>query len=138
MHELDWLHIQIAFARIQSHALSSLFLCKSPVEEEKCAAIVESIRDDLQRWKVSIPVRFRPDRPVRLYDLSQPHLNQVVLHTHFICHVLEIALARLMMHVCAHHQSVRLKENKKLLMTAARAILDVSHLVPFEPSTPIK
>lgn len=133
--------ILIAFCQLQSCAHNRLFTVTAfKKTQEIISAEIDSFRNDLEAWRLSVPVEYRPGLPLRLRQLSKPRFMLTALHLHLSYYILVVAVARLDLYVSTNCNdgSLRAAKSKRILMEAARSIVNVVQLVPIEPSTPMK
>lgn len=147
----NWFLSAIGFSRVLSQAYTSLFSVSASIQSTDAYHVaIENIESRLERWRMSIPLRFRPGKPSDGKDgkpagsgplpvlTSLPHsFRTTVLRINFNYYGLVIALARLKIHICKQDQSSQQEESKRLLMDTARAIVEESKNVEMAAHTPI-
>lgn len=140
--EYNWFFSAISFGRILSQAYTSLFSVSAAFQTtEEYHVAIEEIETRLERWRMAVPVDFRPGTPfhgpdVLPYSFPEPSFKMIVLQTNFSYYALVIALARLKMHIDRQGQSRRQEDSKRLLMDTARAVVEGSKNVDMAAHTP--
>ncbi|EED16125.1 conserved hypothetical protein [Talaromyces stipitatus ATCC 10500] len=130
--------ILIEFYQLQSRAYRSLFTVTALNNSwEVVCTQIDSLRNDLEAWKLSTPVEYRPGLHLRMRQFPKPSFILMALQLHLSYHILVIGIARLDIYLNCNTDAVRAAKSKTILMEAARSIADVVQLVPMEPSTPI-
>lgn len=133
------LNLLTAFCQIQSRAYSRLFAVtahKNP--QEQIYTEIDSLHNDLEAWRQSVPEEYRPGLPLRMRQLPKSSFILMALQHHLSYYLLLVAIARLDIYLSCGSGSVRSTKSKKVLMEAARSIVEVVQLAPLEPSTPMK
>ncbi|PCG88958.1 Transcription factor [Penicillium occitanis (nom. inval.)] len=102
----------IAFCQLQSRAYKRLFSVSALSNPREVICVqIDSLRNDLEAWKLSTPLGCRPGLP--------------------------LPIARLDIYLNCNTDVVRAAQSKTTLMEAARSIVEVVQLLPMEPSTPM-
>lgn len=121
-----------------SRASNELFTQGAPTSFAYCADRVDSVQQALEQWRLSVPSKHRPCCPLRESAFSLPYVRHATIHIRSLYFILQIALARLMIHVCGSSNEEVLSENKRTLMNAARNLLDLTQFITIDASTPLK
>lgn len=100
-------------------------------------AAIDTVSEDLERWRSSIPKEFRPGEPFRPQYFMNPCSMQVALRTHYFYYNAVISFSRLTLHVGAERPGEGQAESKKNLMNAARLIIELTRYIDPEAYTPI-
>lgn len=149
----NWFLSAIGFGRILSQAYTSLFSVSAAIQTtEMYHMAIEEIETRLERWRMAIPVQFRPGIPSHdkeggcsystdcaysaLLPFVEPSFKMAILQTNFHYYGLIIALARLKMHIGTREQSRQQERYKRLLMDTARAVVEGSKHVDIAAHTP--
>ncbi|KAF2179589.1 hypothetical protein K469DRAFT_730588 [Zopfia rhizophila CBS 207.26] len=136
--ELDWLLTYVRFSRLLSKAYESLFSVSATLNSQQTYfEAIDGLRDDLERWRSSIPDDFQPGKPFRPHSLLQPSSTLVALRIHYSYYNVLIVLSRLTVHISGQDESQRQSESMKTLLNAARSILDLTKHADLESYTPI-
>jgi hypothetical protein len=143
----NWFLSAIGFGRILSQAYTFLFSVSAAIQTtEMYHMAIEEIETRLERWRMAIPVQFRPGIPSHdkeegcsysaLSSFVEPSFKMAMLQTNFHYYGLIIALARLKMHIGTREQSRQQERYKRLLMDTARAVVEESKHVDIAAHTP--
>ncbi|KAJ5857262.1 fungal-specific transcription factor domain-containing protein [Penicillium solitum] len=140
--EYNWFLSAIKFGRILSQAYACVFSVSAAFQTTEAHHIaIDEIEGRLEKWRIAVPVGFRPGMP--LLDpnclssfFPQPSFKMIVLHTNFSYYALTIALSRLNVSVSRQTHSLRQEKSKRLLMYTARAIVEGSKYVDMAAYTP--
>lgn len=140
--EYNWFLSAIKFGRILSQAYACVFSVSAAFQTtEAHHTAIDEIEAQLEKWRIAVPVGFRPGMP--LLDpnclssfFPQPSFKMIVLHTNFSYYALTIALSRLNVSVSRQTQSLRQEKSRRLLMYTARAIVEGSKNVDIAAYTP--
>ncbi|RHZ57996.1 uncharacterized protein CDV56_105302 [Aspergillus thermomutatus] len=137
--DYDWFFSFLKFARIQSKIHSSLFTV-SPVPKQSVAhsAAIPNLRKEVEAWRMSIPLRFRPGEPLKPRMLPEPLAIQVALLTHYYYLNAVLTLSWALLHGGNDTLSIREQlELKKELMRTARTVIELTAFIEVSPSTPV-
>ncbi|KAH8689526.1 fungal-specific transcription factor domain-containing protein [Talaromyces proteolyticus] len=135
---VDWFLSSARFARLVSRAYEMLFSVTATMKTpEQYFSAIDQVNDDLDQWRNSLPVEFRPGDPFRPGGSNTSWTLLVALRAHFFYHAVVIALCRLTLHVGAGTASGRMEDAKKRLMYTARQIIENTRYIDAEPYTPI-
>lgn len=127
--------ITLRGSRILSKAYQMLFSVSATTNtKEQYYAAIDFIKLDAERWKNSIPSKFRPGTQFQSTNSSSTFL---ILRVHYVYHILIISLCRLELHVGGDENSQRLADTRKLLMNTARTIIQLFNLIDLKPYTPL-
>ncbi|KAL2012373.1 hypothetical protein VTN00DRAFT_5091 [Thermoascus crustaceus] len=136
--DYDWFLSSARFARLLSKAYEMLFSVSATMNSvDLYYAAIDTVSDDLERWRSSIPKEFRPGEPFRPQHFMNPCSMQVALRTHYFYYNAVISFSRLTLHVGAERPGERQAESKKKLMNAARLIIELTRYIDPEAYTPI-
>lgn len=136
--EYNWLFATASFARLLSRAYESLFSISATLNtQESYYEKLDVITDLLERWRLSIPLAFRPGEPFHVRSFKSSCETLVALRTHFYYHDASISLCRLTLHVGKSQDGLRQIESRTKLMRSARSIIELLRHVDIEPYTPV-
>ncbi|KAH8819358.1 fungal-specific transcription factor domain-containing protein [Xylogone sp. PMI_703] len=123
----NWLLCYVRYARILSKAYESLFSISATVSSTSdYGAKINRIRSQLDAWKDSIPLDFRPGQSVQRNDNFLPVSKYLTVKLHFSYYHTVIALSRLKLHVFKDGDEEMLLACKSDLMHSARCIIDLT------------
>ncbi|KAL1999955.1 hypothetical protein VTN02DRAFT_3740 [Thermoascus thermophilus] len=136
--DYDWFLSSARFARLVSKAYEMLFSVSATMNSvDLYYAAIDTVSEDLERWRSSIPKEFRPGEPFRPQHFMNPCSMQVALRTHYFYYNAVISFSRLTLHVGAERPGERQAESKKNLMNSARLIIELTRYIDPEAYTPI-
>lgn len=96
----------------------------------------QTIKDDLENWRHSIPSNFRPgERFVRAYFTSSASV-MAALRTHLIYHNFVMVLSRLSLQVVGISSSGLLLHARENFMSSARRVIELTGHLEVEPYAP--
>jgi hypothetical protein len=98
---------------------------------------LDRIQHDLESWKDSVPIQFRPGSPLQSYRMSHPHLQELALRIHFAYYNLQICMSRVSLHIRSQGDSSRRSQSRSCLLRAARSIIESTPFITMEPFTPV-
>ncbi|KAH8645936.1 fungal-specific transcription factor domain-containing protein [Tricladium varicosporioides] len=134
----DWFFTMARFSRLISRAYEVLFSISATLDSTELSyAAIDSINDDLERWRKSIPEGFRPGDSFQLKHFLDHSSTTVALRVHYHYYSLVIALSRMSLHVDAETPSCRKSKSKNTLMNAARVIIELTRYIDTEAHAPI-
>lgn len=129
----------ISVSRLSSVACSRLFTATALRQlRSQLLYDIDSIRESLESWCLSIPEHYRPGKPLRSRAIHSPGFLQATLQHHCWYHLLSIAVARLDAHLTLGRDATRHAQARKTLMQHARCIVNLTHHIPIDHSTPLK
>jgi hypothetical protein len=129
----------ISISRLSSLAYSRLFTATALRQlRSQLLYDIDSIRESLESWRSSIPENYRPGKPLRSRAIYRSSFLQAALQHHCWYHLLSIALARLEAHLTVSRDATRFTQARKMLMQHARGIVNLTHHIPIDHSTPLK
>lgn len=135
--EYNWFLSSIRFARILSAAYESLFSLSAstrPVASQLTA--LDNVRASLERWRLLVPVGFRPQEPLNPAQFVDPTTKHIALSTHYYYFHLVIALERLSLRLHSD-QGAHPEQCHSRLLRAAKAVIGLTRFIDVEPYTPI-
>ncbi|KAH8895218.1 hypothetical protein GQ53DRAFT_714837 [Thozetella sp. PMI_491] len=140
-NDFDWFLALAQHARLLSRALTSVFsVGVSGSSGAYYLAVIERLGDELEQWRLSIPVQLRPREPFRAAVLPQS-AKTAALWTHYLYHSFRLSLARVALHLDPNQDglvsSSRQSEIKAIIMETSRSILELSIYIDVEPYSPI-
>lgn len=136
--DYDWLFATASFARLMSRAYEGLFSISATLNtQEAYYEKLDAITDLLERWRLSIPLAFRPGEAFHARSFRSSCETLVALTTHFYYHDASISLCRLTLHVGKNQDGPRQIESKTILMRSARSIIELLRHIDIEPYTPV-
>ncbi|KAJ0103941.1 hypothetical protein J7T55_010958 [Diaporthe amygdali] len=135
--EYDWFLSSIRFARILSTTYEALFSVSASTRPATSHfAAIDNVRTSLEKWRLLMPVEFRPQEPLRHTHLVDPKTKHIALSTHYYYHHLVIALERLSLRLGGDHGTHQ-EECHHRLVQAAKAVIELTRFIDVEPYTPI-
>ncbi|KAL1629747.1 hypothetical protein SLS56_005270 [Neofusicoccum ribis] len=136
--DLDWILTYARLARILSKAYESLFSVTATLKSRDAYyQAIDSVRANLDLWKESLPEEFRPGQPFRRHSMQMPGSVMIAVRIRLAYYNVIITLARLTLHVGNGEPSERQSESVRMLLSAARSILDLTKYLDLEPYTPL-
>ncbi|KAF2179550.1 hypothetical protein K469DRAFT_595365, partial [Zopfia rhizophila CBS 207.26] len=136
--DFDWFLTMVRFSRLISKAYEMLFSVSATlIPAESCHAATDTVNNDLECWRKSIPEAFRPGDPFQPTNFADHSSMAVALRTHYHYYSVVIALSRLSLHVDAETLSRRQSESTKALMNAARATIELTRYIDTEAYAPV-
>ncbi|PWY81574.1 hypothetical protein BO94DRAFT_625734 [Aspergillus sclerotioniger CBS 115572] len=138
-HDYDWFFNFVKYARLVSKIRQSLFTISSVSQPlSSYNSVVESLRMELETWRLTAPPRFRPGETLKTRLLRETLAVQVALITHFLYLNALLTLSWTVL----HHGAVRLGTTqqevmKRELMRTARSVLELTVFIEVAPSTPV-
>lgn len=100
-------------------------------------AAIDTINNDLECWRKSIPEGFRPGDPFQPMHFCDQSSLAVALRIHYHYYSVVIALSRISLHVDANNASYRKSKSKEALMNAARVVIELTRYIDTEAYAPI-
>lgn len=132
---IDFFVIVLRGARILSKAYQMLFSVSATMNStEQYFVAIECVKGDLDRWRDSVPVKYRPGMP---FVAGNTCTTFMFLRLHCVYHALVISLCRLELHIGRDRQSTRATKTTKLLMDTARSIIQLTKYIDMKPYTPL-
>ncbi|KIX02714.1 uncharacterized protein Z518_08656 [Rhinocladiella mackenziei CBS 650.93] len=126
------------FARLRSQAYEKLFSISATLNSsEQHRIAIASVIDDLERWRMSIPLEFRPGEPFRTQHMSNRCRLTAALRTYFSYYAMLIAVSRLALQVDADAPCAQRQETKNTLMQAARHVIELTRYIDTKAYTQI-
>lgn len=136
--DYDWFLSFARFSRILSKAYEMLFSVSATMNSvDVYYAAIDTVSDDLERWRMSIPKEFRPGEPFRPQHFMNPCAMEVALKTHYLYYNAVFSFSRLTLHVGAERSDERQAKSKRDLMNAARVVIELTRYIDPEAYTPI-
>ncbi|PWY86649.1 fungal-specific transcription factor [Aspergillus heteromorphus CBS 117.55] len=137
--DYDWFFSFVKYARLVAKIHQSLFTISS-VSQPLTAynSLVESLRLELESWRLSAPPRFRPGEMLKPRLLRESLTVQVALTTHFLYLNALLTLSWTVLHYGAVRLGTTQQEvMKRDLMRTARSVLELTGYIEVAPSTPV-
>lgn len=136
----NFFHSSIRFARIASVAYSTLFSISSTrntVAEYHLS--MDHVQSLLGSWLSSIPEEFRPGKLRTSYSFSSPAARLAFIGMSYRYYALVISLARLRLHLDDQDPELdpRRRVCKRVLVSTARAVIELTRYADLEPHTPV-
>jgi hypothetical protein len=126
------------FSRLISRAYEMLFSISATLNlTELCHTAIDTVNDDLESWRNSIPERFRPGEPFQQMNFSDHLSMAVALRTNYHYYSIVIALSRISLYSNAGSNSYRKSKSKEALLNAARVIIELTRYIDTEAHAPI-
>jgi len=98
---------------------------------------LDHIQHELEAWKDSIPIQFRPGSPLQNHRMSHLHMQELALRIHFAYYNLQICMSRVALHIRPQENSPRRAQSRSCLLRAARSIIESTPYIAMEPFTPV-
>lgn len=134
----DWFLTMARFSRLISKAYEVLFSISATLNSTELShAAIDTVNDDLEYWRKSIPDGFRPGDPFRPMHFGDHSSLSVALRVHYYYYSVVIALSRISLHVDTNSTSYRSTKSKETLMNAARVIIELTTYIDTEAHAPI-
>ncbi len=134
----DWFLAMARFSRLISRAYEMLFSISATLNSTELShAAIDTVNDDLECWRKSIPEGFRPGDPFRPTHFCDHSSLAVGLRIQYHYYSIVIALSRISLHVDANNASYRTSKSKKALMNAARVVIELTTYIDTEAHAPI-
>ncbi|KAK0620623.1 hypothetical protein B0T14DRAFT_234895 [Immersiella caudata] len=130
--DYNWYISAIRFGRLCSVAYSALFSVSASLKsKEGLRSAIPNIMRMLENWRLSVPLKFRPQEPIQIQQDATPSTKRVFLETQYHYLNLLIAIDRLSLQVEAEGSPEREKV-KFRLMRSARTVIELTHLVELD------
>ncbi|KAF8847337.1 hypothetical protein BDZ45DRAFT_637155 [Acephala macrosclerotiorum] len=134
----DWFFAMARFSRLTSRAYELLFSISATLNStESFHKALDSVNDDLEAWRLSIPEGFRPGEPFRPRHYSDPSSVAVLLRVQYHYYSVVIALSRICIHGVAGSTSDQRTKSNEALLDAARVIIELTRHIDMEAHVPI-
>lgn len=127
----------IRLSRILSIAYETVFSVSAstrPVASQLTA--VQNVRTSLEKWRMLVPVDYRPLEPLNSTNLIDPKTKRIALSTQYYYYHLVIAIERLSMRL-GSDQGASPEECHSRLVQAAKTVIELTRFIDVEPYTPI-
>ncbi|RAK80024.1 fungal specific transcription factor domain-containing protein [Aspergillus fijiensis CBS 313.89] len=137
--DYDWFFCFIKYGRLVSKVHQSLFNVSAVSQPlQTYNATVNSLRSELESWRLAIPSRFRPGEVPKPRLLREPLALKIALLTHYLYFHALLTLSWTILHVgtarvAASQQDVLKRE----LLRTARSVLELTAFIEVAPSTPV-
>ncbi|RAH43489.1 fungal specific transcription factor domain-containing protein [Aspergillus brunneoviolaceus CBS 621.78] len=137
--DYDWFFCFIKYGRLVSKVHQSLFNVSAVSQPlQTYNATVNSLRSELEIWRLAIPSRFRPGEVPKPRLLREPLALKIALLTHYMYFHALLTLSWTILHVgtarvAASQQDVLKRE----LLRTARSVLELAAFIEVAPSTPV-
>ncbi|PYI03995.1 fungal-specific transcription factor [Aspergillus sclerotiicarbonarius CBS 121057] len=138
-HDYDWFFNFVKYARLVSKIHQSLFTISSVSQPlSNYNSVVESLRMELETWRLTAPARFRPGETLKTRLLRESLAVQIALITHFLYLNALLTLSWTVLHYGAVRLGTTQQEvMKRELMRTARSVLELTVFIEVAPSTPV-
>lgn len=134
----DWFFIMARFSRLISRAYETLFSISATLNStETTYANIDAIRDDLERWRMSIPEAFRPGETFQMKHFPDHVSMAIAVRIRYHYESIIIALSRKTLHVEGENATARRSDSKNTLMNAARTVIELTRYIDTEAHAPI-
>ncbi|BCS29700.1 fungal specific transcription factor domain-containing protein [Aspergillus puulaauensis] len=137
--DYDWFFSFLRYSRLISKIQNQLLTIASvPKPVAVCHSMVDSLQSELESWRESIPLRFRPGEPLRSRVLAEDRAISMALRTHYYYHYAYLTLTWTLLH-CNDDGTdpARQLGIKTELMQTARSVLELTSYIEISPSTPL-
>lgn len=135
--EYNWFLSSIRLSRILSVAYGTLFSVSAstrPAASQLTA--VKNVRTSLEKWRMMVPVDYRPLEPLNSTNLVNPKTKRIALSTQYYYYHLVIAIERLSIRLGSDDEA-SLEECHSRLVQAAKTVIELTRFIDVEPYTPI-
>ncbi|PYH76912.1 hypothetical protein BO82DRAFT_193819 [Aspergillus uvarum CBS 121591] len=137
--DYDWFFCFIKYGRLVSKVHQSLFnvsAVSQPLHTYNFT--VNSLRSELETWRLAIPARFRPGEVPKPRLLREPLALKIALLTHYLYFHALLALSWTILHVgTARVAAAQQDVLKRELLRTARSVLELTAFIEVAPSTPV-
>lgn len=135
--DYNWFLSSIRLARILSVAYESLFSVSASTRPAASqVAALHDARTLLEKWRVLVPVEFRPLEQLNSAHLVHPKTKLIALSTQYYYYHLVIAIERLNIRLGSDQGSTP-EDCHSRLVHAAKTIIELTRFIDVEPYTPI-
>lgn len=133
----NWFLSSIRLSRILSVAYETLFSVSASTRPAASQlAAVQNVRTSLEKWRMLVPVDYRPLEPLNSTNLVDPKTKRIALSTQYYYYHLVIALERLSIRL-GSDQGTSPEECHTRLVRAAKTVIELTRFIDVEPYTPI-
>lgn len=135
--DFNWFLSSVRFGRLVSKAQSALFSVSATMKlNDEYQQDLETIRDELEIWRQSIPISFRPgERFARAHFASSTSV-MAALRTHLVYHNFVMVLCRLTLQVVEPISGGSLLNIRHDFMNSARRVIELTGHIEVEPYAP--
>ncbi|KAL3456006.1 fungal-specific transcription factor domain-containing protein [Aspergillus heterothallicus] len=137
--DYDWFPSLVRYSRLVSKMHGRLLTISSvPQPWASRYTAVNFIQSELESWRRSIPMRFRPGEPLRPRQLLEPHAVAIAVRAHYYYHYAYQTLTWTLLH-CDNDDIVASQalELKTDLMQTARSVLELTSYIEISPAAPV-
>ncbi|KAH8434126.1 fungal specific transcription factor domain-containing protein [Aspergillus melleus] len=134
----NWFFSTARFSRILSRAYTTLFSISAMTHSvQSSRSSLSKIEEQVENWRMTVPVEFRPGCPVDLHRLPSLSVKTVILRTHFAYYALVIALSRLKLYLNSREPAAQFQEARCKLLNAARTVIEMTQYIEVASYTPL-
>ncbi|KAK1147016.1 hypothetical protein N8T08_002344 [Aspergillus melleus] len=134
----NWFFSTARFSRILSRAYTTLFSISAMTHSvQSSRSSLSKIEEQVENWRMTVPVEFRPGCPVDLHRLPSLSAKTVILQTHFAYYALVIALSRLKLYLNSREPAAQFQEARCKLLNAARTVIEMTQYNEVASYTPL-
>ncbi|KAJ5600449.1 hypothetical protein N7450_001516 [Penicillium hetheringtonii] len=135
--DYDWFFSFIKYARLVSKIHTSLFTISAISQRSpKYNARVQAILEELEQWRVSVPIRFRANELLKPRLLKEANAQRIALLTHYLYLHASLTLSWTLLHYSSAKLGATHQVNlKRDLMRTARSVLELTTFIEVSPST---
>lgn len=127
----------LRLSRIISSAYETLFSVSASMRSAASQlAVVQNVRTSLEKWRMMVPVDYRPLEPLNSAKLVDSKTKHIALSTQYYYYHLVIALERLSIRLGSDH-GITPEECHTRLVQAAKTVVELTRFIDVEPYTPI-
>lgn len=135
--EYNWFLSSIRLARILSVAYETLFSVSASTRPAALQiTTLDNVRTILEKWRMSVPVDFRPLEPLSSTHLVDPNTKHIALLTQYHYYHLVIAIERLNIRLGSDQETLP-EQCHSGLVQAAKTVIELTRFIDVEPYTPI-
>ncbi|RAH80018.1 hypothetical protein BO86DRAFT_317138, partial [Aspergillus japonicus CBS 114.51] len=137
--DYDWFFCFIKYGRLVSKVHQSLFNVSAVSQPlHTYNSTVNSLRSELETWRLAIPARFRPGEVPKPRLLREPLALKIALLTHYLYFHALLTLSWTILHVgTARVAAAQQDVLKRELLRTARSVLELTAFIEVAPSTPV-
>ncbi|KAK6072554.1 fungal specific transcription factor domain containing protein [Seiridium cupressi] len=139
----DWFLTSVRYSRLLSRAMTSLFsagVLGNP--EDYYLAAIDQLTEELDKWRLSIPVHLRPgDNPGRRIAHLSSLIRVPTIWMSCLYNSFRLSLCRATLHLAAGAKEVvspaRQAAATRTMMETSRSTLELATFIDVEPYTPL-
>jgi len=135
--EFNWFLTSVRFGRLLSKAQSTLFSVSATMKPQgKYLQGLQTVRDELEIWRLSIPLAFRPGERFARTSFASSAAVMAALRTHLVYHNFVMVLCRLGLQVGGSDPGGAVLHVRETFMSSARRVIELTGHLEVEPYAP--